>query len=212
MDNVIESVGSFGKFQYKVIVLIGLISALSSALLYATIFIAAEPTLICTKEPINQTNLNHINRLVLGQNLSPQYQDNKTILISNMTHYEKSYMELHHPDDSTQHLSKDESDECKIWAHIMSSKASYNVTSIRKMKKIAHEGFIIECHFDKTYYDRTIINEWDLMCDRSYKASLTQTVHIFGSIFGFCGGRFSSFSSSKISFFVNQIINHLIPN
>lgn len=43
MDHIIEGVGSFGKFQYRIVFIVGLVSALSSALIYATIFIAAEP-------------------------------------------------------------------------------------------------------------------------------------------------------------------------
>jgi hypothetical protein len=34
MDHIIESVGSFGKFQYRIIFIVGLVSALSSALIY----------------------------------------------------------------------------------------------------------------------------------------------------------------------------------
>ena len=53
MDHLIESVGSFGNFQYRIIFIVGLVSMLSSALIYATIFIAAEPDLICRS--LNQT-------------------------------------------------------------------------------------------------------------------------------------------------------------
>lgn len=53
MDHLIESVGSFGKFQYRIILIVGLVSMLSSALIYATIFIAAEPDLIC--QSLNST-------------------------------------------------------------------------------------------------------------------------------------------------------------
>jgi len=34
MDHVIESVGSFGRFQFRIIFIVGLVSALSSALIY----------------------------------------------------------------------------------------------------------------------------------------------------------------------------------
>jgi hypothetical protein len=43
MDHIIEGVGSFGKYQYRIVFIVGLVSALTSALIYATIFIAAEP-------------------------------------------------------------------------------------------------------------------------------------------------------------------------
>jgi MFS family permease len=148
MDDVIESVGSFGKFQYRVIVLIGLISALSSALLYATIFIAGEPELFCKIERID----NYSNYTNNGQNVT------------------------------------EELDQCKIWSLIMKSNNSKFIQGDNYILKSEDINFKYECYFDKTYYDKTIINEWNLVCDRNYKASLTQTVHIFGSIFGFCGG------------------------
>ncbi len=47
MDSLIESVGSFGRFQRAALFIIGLISAISSTLIYGTVFIVAEPDLIC---------------------------------------------------------------------------------------------------------------------------------------------------------------------
>ena len=122
MDYLIETVGDFGKFQYKATFIVGLISALSSACIYATIFIAAEPDFICKK-------------------------NNETI------------------------LSYDE--KCSLWSHLHHNNSNN-----------------FECHFDKSLYDKTIITDWNLICDKNYMASLTQTIHILGSIFGFFGGIF----------------------
>jgi hypothetical protein len=43
MDPIIEEVGSFGTFQYRIVFIVGLVSMLASASIYSTIFIAAEP-------------------------------------------------------------------------------------------------------------------------------------------------------------------------
>ena len=49
MDDLLESVGAFGKFQFKTVIIVGLMSALTSGCIYATIFIAAEPEFVCTR-------------------------------------------------------------------------------------------------------------------------------------------------------------------
>lgn len=56
MDELIESVGEFGRFQKAALVVVGLLSALSSATIYATIFISAEPEFYCMRhERVNST-------------------------------------------------------------------------------------------------------------------------------------------------------------
>ena len=51
MENVLENINPFGKYQKFSIVLVGLSSGLVAMLTYSTVFILAEPTLIC-----NETN------------------------------------------------------------------------------------------------------------------------------------------------------------
>lgn len=133
MDLLIEAVGDYGKFQYKATIIVGLISALSSACIYATIFVAAEPDFVCQNKHISQFNNSQIEKFSNEEN-------------------------------------------CKIWSRI-------------KYRHL-NDSNLYECHFDKSLYDKTIITEWNLICDKQYKAGLTQTIHIFGSIFGFCGGVF----------------------
>ena len=54
MDGLISSVGSFGRFQYAILFIIGLISGISSSLIYATVFIVGEPDIVCPTN-INST-------------------------------------------------------------------------------------------------------------------------------------------------------------
>jgi MFS family permease len=145
MDEILESTGKFGKFQYKVLVIIGFVSALSSACMYATIFVAAEPELLCSKK-----NSKSINDSMQNHTIHSVY----TPVDSNIV--------------------------CDIWS---------NMSQTQKLRKIK-ELNEFKCHYDETYYGSTIINDWNLICNRHYLAGLTQTVHIFGSIFGFCGGVF----------------------
>ncbi|CAF1009648.1 unnamed protein product [Brachionus calyciflorus] len=134
MDNLIEIAGDFGRFQYKAILIVGLISALSSACIYATIFIAAEPELICQKITSSSE-----------RNIIPKIKN------SNFSYDEK----------------------CSIWSEVQRNQSSD-----------------MECFFDKSLYDTSIITDWNLICEKQFMAGLTQTIHILGSIFGFFGGIF----------------------
>jgi MFS family permease len=63
-----------------------------------------------------------------------------------------------------------ETDVCKIWSNLTENNNNNN------------------CEFDKTYYDKTIVTEWNLVCDRKYLATLTQTIYMTGSLVSiFCG-------------------------
>ena len=120
MDNVLISVNAFGKFQLLATFLVGLSSVLVSIVHYSTVFIIADPGLICYKK--NQ---------------------NESILFKN-------------PKDT-----------CQIWSDL---RTINNATSD------------LSCHFDKTYYGLSIVSEWDLVCEKKYLASLTQTYYLVGSL------------------------------
>ena len=53
MENVLNSVKPFGKFQKGSIFLVGLSSALIAMLTYSTVFIIAEPELICSNNTVD---------------------------------------------------------------------------------------------------------------------------------------------------------------
>lgn len=91
MDHIIESVGSFSKFQYRIVFIVGLVSALSSALIYATIFIAAEPDLLCQR-----LNSNKSSRVSSSDNEKLDYDAKCTIwysILANDTN-SKNYNEI----------------------------------------------------------------------------------------------------------------------
>jgi len=142
MDDLLESVGAFGKFQFKTVIIVGLMSALTSGCIYATIFIAAEPTFICTR--------------IL-----------ETIPLLNET------FQYNHKNNS------EDEDVCQTWSQI---KDHYHNTQTNQ-SNLNHT-----CYFDTQYYDKTIITEYSLVCERQYLAGLTQTSHILGATFGFFGG------------------------
>lgn len=63
------------------------------------------------------------------------------------------------------------------------------------------------CSFDKTYYNNTIINEWNLVCDRHYYASLTQTAHMIGSICSLFSGYYGdTFGRRKSTLVFNFLL------
>ena len=48
-----------------------------------------------------------------------------------------------------------------------------------------------ECKFDNTYYEKTIVTEYELICDKSFLVGLTQTIYMVGTICGLFIGYFS---------------------
>ena len=55
------------------------------------------------------------------------------------------------------------------------------------------------CKFDEKYYGRTIITDWDLICDRKLLAGLTQTFYMLGSFSAIFGGYFGDHYGRKKS-------------
>ena len=44
------------------------------------------------------------------------------------------------------------------------------------------------CRFDDKYYGSTIINDWELVCDKQYLAALSQSFYLCGFISSFVSG------------------------
>jgi MFS family permease len=93
---------------------------------------------------------------------------------------------------------------CSMWKNYTTTKAR-NQTSY------------FACKFDDKYYSLTIVNEWDLLCDRKHLTGLTQTVFLVGTISGFISGIISDkygrkkatiifLFISSLSFIVCQIL------
>ncbi len=141
MDSTLESVGAFGLYQKFLLLLIGCISALVSMNIYGSVFIVAEPQLICDykENNNNQTETN--------------YKNHSTI------------------------------NTCQIWSQYTKNEKSS----------------LYKCSFDTSYYTKTIITDWKLVCDQKYLASLTQTFFMVGTISGMAGGIISDRYGRKLS-------------
>lgn len=44
------------------------------------------------------------------------------------------------------------------------------------------------CKFDDEYYGTTLVNDWQLVCDKSYLVALSQTLFLLGGVSGFISG------------------------
>lgn len=86
---------------------------------------------------------------------------------------------------------------CKIWSKIKQSEKS-NISTL------------YECHFDRKYYDLTIVNEWELICDKKYLAGLTQTINLIGKVSGLFIGYFSDRFGRKQCAFVLALLLSLV--
>jgi MFS family permease len=85
---------------------------------------------------------------------------------------------------------------CSIWKNYTLSKAR-------------NESLYYTCHFDEEYYSLTIVNEWNLLCERQHLTSLTQTVFLVGSISGFLSGIVSDKYGRKLATIVFLFISSL---
>lgn len=112
MDRILDEIDGFGKYQKLVLCLIGSMSSLDAMALFATVFVAAKPKLMCRLKEYN----------------------NSTEILSNT---------------------------CELWSNITKAQEQNSSTPY-------------QCDWDNEYYGLTIINEWNLICDRVYLFSLTQ--------------------------------------
>lgn len=149
MENILNTVGPFGRYQKLVLVFAGLITAFTATTIYSTIFSAVDPGLICTLK--NETN---------------QTSSTSTLTLL---------------------------DQCTIWSRIKESEAR-------------NETSEYECRFDKKYYDLTMVNDWELICSRSFMASLTQTIYMIGTVCGLFIGYFSDkYGRQRSSLFLSTM-------
>jgi len=87
--------------------------------------------------------------------------------------------------DTWKELTDEET--CKIWKEM-------NLTSY-------------QCAFDETYYGKTIITEWNLVCDRYVLTSISQTVHMVGSLCSLFSGFFGDhFGRRKSTLFFSFLL------
>ena len=129
MDELIEKVGSFGRYQKGLLVIIGSVTAMNGLTQFMSVFNNAVPNQLCRYKEPNSSYL---------PNTCEIY---KNISTSNLNGYDSPF----------------------------------------------------ECHYDTTHYGRTIVTEYDLICDKLYLASLTQTLYMIGSMTSF----FTGFLSDK---------------
>lgn len=147
MDDLIEKVGSFGKYQKLLLFIIGSVTAMNGLVQFMSVFNHAIPKLLCQHK-----------------------------------HYNSSYKENHYLSNS-----------CEIFKNL----------SLSKENEESH----YECQYDTTHYGRTIVTEYDLICDRLYLASLTQTLYMIGSMTSFFTGFFSDrYGRKLVCFFLSLLL------
>jgi MFS family permease len=83
-----------------------------------------------------------------------------------------------------QNKTFDLAETCEIWSNITKNQSYLQ---------------LYNCSHDRTYYDKTIITDWNLFCERSYMASLTQMYFMIGSVSGILSGVISDRYGRRIS-------------
>lgn len=68
-----------------------------------------------------------------------------------------------------------------------------NITKSNKLD----QNPIFECHYSKEFYGKTIVNQWDLICDKISLAGLTQSMYQVGAVSAFFVGYLSDMYGRK---------------
>lgn len=147
MDELIEKVGSFGKYQKALLIIIGSVTAMNGLTQFMSVFNNAVPKQLCA------------------------YKQNNS-LINNGSYLPNS---------------------CEIFKNI-------------SLSKLYDQDSPFECQYDTTHYDKTIVTEYDLICDRLYLASLTQTLYMIGSMVSFFTGFLSDRHGRKFVCFIMSLL------
>ena len=95
MEDIFVSVGEFGRFQYKITIIIGLISALTSACIYATVFIAAEPKLTCLRNHYYSNDSSKVSVEVSDEESCEIFQNLKPSLSAETQNYTQCSFDTH---------------------------------------------------------------------------------------------------------------------
>ena len=145
MDDLIEKVGSFGRYQKGLLLIIGAVTGLNGITQFVSVFNNAVPKLLCQYKKLNNSF-----------------------------------------DDDGPYLPN----SCEIFKNISLSKEN-------------NQEPLYECRYDTTYYGRSVVTEYDLICDRLYLSSLTQTIFMVGSMTSFVSGYLSDqYGRKKVCLYI----------
>jgi hypothetical protein len=135
MDQVYGEIGAFGRYQKRMVLVIGLISAQVAATFFSTVFTSASPALTCP---------------VFNSSSTPAAAASAAALNS---------------------TSSGDTFVCQAWSlqQLQNNNNEHN-TSIAG-----------RCEFDTRYFERTIITEWGLVCDKIYLTGIADTVYMIGT-------------------------------
>ena len=126
MDRILDELNGFGKYQKLTLIVICTMSILNALVMFASVFVAAEPKLNCKYKSDEGSN-------------------------SSVLNFNDTF-------------------RCDAWLSLKKS-AQLNLSSP------------YECEWDTEWYGKTIVNEWDLICDRLFLVNLSQVISPYFIIF-----------------------------
>ncbi len=87
-------------------------------------------------------------------------------------------------------------DSCEIWSKLVKT----DDNGVLKFNSTRYS-----CSFDRTYYGKTIITDWGLICDRGLLAGLTQSIYMFSTfsamLSGYIGDKYGRKMITQISLY-----------
>ena len=93
-----------------------------------------------------------------------------------------------------------------ICKHLNQTNANETIDPCLAWKNTSH----FSCKHDQEFYGTTIVNDWKLVCEKSYLVTLSQTLFLVGGISGFISGfvsdKYGRKRASIIFLFMYQIV------
>ncbi|EDV56244.1 carcinine transporter [Drosophila erecta] len=165
-DEVLREVGSFGLYQKVIICSVLLPAALPCAFhAYSQLFIAATPQHFCRVpelEPWTQDYVQLVKNLSIPRNRNGAYAE-CSMYARNYTDIVR-YLEYRPPPDLIRQQAED------------------------LLKLQPDTAQVVPCqhgwHYDKSIYSSTVVQEWNLVCDRSFLVTLALVIFGVGGLLG----------------------------
>ena len=105
----------------------------------------------------------------------------------------------HNKSMATAGANHSHSETCRIYAN-------YSLNSFMASSNMSSDHH--RCHFDSTYYERSIVTDLMLVCDKSVLVGLTQTFYMLGGFFGLLNGYFSDkFGRKRCCIYLGAILS-----
>ncbi|KAL7637230.1 UNVERIFIED_CONTAM: hypothetical protein RMT77_011942 [Armadillidium vulgare] len=190
-DEILKYVGDKNCYQWKLLLLCGVLCMFSAFHNIAAVYLAATPEYVCDIPYLREKNLTNDQAYI---NISvPWVKNQKNVLTpSTCQYYDFDFSEIEDP------------------SSIEGNKSFY-----KSLKLIGCNAWV----YDRSVYLSTVVSEWDLVCDKKWIRSTTQASYMLGILMGavICSALSDKFGRRSVSltcsvFFITSSIAAAFSN